>query len=510
MAENEQQTTGRPGNYKLNRGGKPAESGPFIGIVMNNVDPTRQGRLQVMIQDLGGSKKDGTPATGDKSQWRTVSYCPPFFGIAQAAMNPTKSNDSTGKYPENTAMSYGMWFPPPDLGTQVLCFFVSGDQSRGYYFACIPQEQSNHMVPAIGAAPKNERVDQNKNQSTYVSDAALLPVTEINQANKKITDNDKFYDEKKPVHSYVAAILFNQGIDKDPVRGPITSSSQRESPSQCYGISTPGRPIYRGKPTDKTVKKDSETSSVQAVEVIGRYGGHSLVMDDGDQDGKDNLIRIRTAKGHQITMSDDGNFFYIIHSNGQTWIEMGQEGTVDVFSTNSVNVRTKGTINLHADADININAGGTLSIKSQKGTTMQSETGLTLAAKGALLAYSQVGIGVKSDGTIGIQGKSVGIGGGSVVNVNAGKIKLNGGGKVAVPPPPGLTEFIMPDTSFKNDTGWQVKEDGIKSICTRAPTHEPYPYHNQGVQKGTSMEPGQPAPTPGAPAMPGGWSITKK
>lgn len=209
-------------------------------------------------------------------------------------------------------------------------------------------------------------------------------------------------------------------------------------------------------------------------------------------------------------MSDDGNFFYILHANGQTWIELGQEGTVDVFSTNSVNVRTKGTINLHADQDININAGGTLSIKSMKGTTVQSETELNLAAKGKLTAYSQAGLGVKSDGTIGIQGKTVGVGGGDKVNLKAGKINLNGSGAVKVANPKGLTEFIMPDTEFNNSTGWQVKQDGIKSIVTRAPTHEPYPYHNQGVQKGTSMEKGQPAPTPGAPAMPGGWSITKK
>lgn len=510
MPDNQQHTSGRPSNYKLNRGGNASEAGPFIGVVVNNVDPTRQARLQVVLQEFNQTKKDGTPNTGDKNQWRTVSYCPPFYGIAQAQPNATATNSSVGKYPENTAMSYGMWFPPPDIGTQVLCFFVNGDPSRGYYFACLPQEQSNHMVPAIGAAPKNQRVDQNKNQSTYMSDAELLPVTEINQNNKKIADSTKFYEEKKPVHSYSAAILFQQGLDKDPVRGPISSSSQRESPSNCYGISTPGRPIYRGKPTDKTVKKDAEKSSTQDVEVIARYGGHTLVLDDGSQDGKDNLIRIRTAKGHQITMSDDNNCFYITHANGQTWLEFGAEGTVDVFSTNSVNVRTKGTINLHADADININAGGTLSIKSMKGTTVQSETTLNLASKGGLIAYSQAGIGLKSDGSIGIQAPSVGIGGGSKVNVNAKKIDLNGKGKVAVPTPKGLTEYLMPETNFNNSSGWQVTSTGIKSICTRAPTHEPYPYHNKGVQKSTTLEPGQPAPTPGAPAVPGGWSITKK
>ena len=45
MAENTQRSRGRPGNYKLDRGGYPSENGPFLGIVMNNIDPTRAGRF---------------------------------------------------------------------------------------------------------------------------------------------------------------------------------------------------------------------------------------------------------------------------------------------------------------------------------------------------------------------------------------------------------------------------------------------------------------------------------
>jgi hypothetical protein len=65
-------------------------------------------------------------------------------------------------------------------------------------------------------------------------------------------------------------------------------------------------------------------------------------------------------------MSDSGNFFYIVHANGQTWIEFGVEGTVDVYATNSVNIRTKGDINLHADRDINMFAGRYLKMKSME------------------------------------------------------------------------------------------------------------------------------------------------
>jgi hypothetical protein len=180
--------------------------------------------------------------------------------------------------------------------------------------------------------------------------------------------------------------MFQQGTLADPQRGPIGSTSQRESPSAVFGISTPGRAVYQGGLTESDIKAriTAKTISATDVSVIGRKGGHSIVLDDGNLEGKDNLVRIRTAGGHQITMSDDGNFFYIIHANGQAWVEFGQEGTLDVYTTNSVNVRTQGTINLHADEDINMFAGGKINMKSNKGTTMQSNTDMSISNRQSL------------------------------------------------------------------------------------------------------------------------------
>jgi uncharacterized protein (DUF2345 family) len=61
-------------------------------------------------------------------------------------------------------------------------------------------------------------------------------------------------------------------------------------------------------------------------------------------------------------MSDDGQCLHIIHANGQSWVELGKEGTIDMYATNSVNIRTQGDLNLHADNNININAKNDLNI----------------------------------------------------------------------------------------------------------------------------------------------------
>jgi hypothetical protein len=504
MAENVQRSKGRPEGYKFDRGGQPAEMGPYIGIVVNNVDNTRSGRLQVYIEEFGSTTKTGAPNVKDQSLWRTVSYCPPFYGSTPQSGTST----GVGKYPGNEN-SYGMWFTPPDIGVSVLCFFVGGDPKQGYYVGCIPVQGANQMIPAIGAVKNFET--QNPSQKTYFNGATQVPVTEINVKNANIENNPKFFDQPKPVQSYVAGIMFQQGLITDNIRGPIASSSQRESPSNCYGISTPGRAIYQGGLTDEKIQQQVQSGSVKLADVaiIGRRGGHTLVMDDGDLSGKNNLVRIRTAKGHQITMSDDGDCFYICHANGQAWIEMGKEGTLDVYTTNSVNLRSQGTINLHADEDINMFAGNKINMKSTKGTIMQSDLDMTVSNKGELTLFSEGGIGIKTPGTLAITSQLGSWATNSELVFNGSKIHLNGGHRIAVETPIGLTKYLHPKVEFNASTGWVATPSATESIVTRAPTHEPYPYHNDGVKVSVKLAGSAPTPPPDAPAVPDGVTITK-
>ena len=482
MPNNIIRTKGRSQQYKFDRGGMPTEMGPFIGIVTNNIDPTRAGRLQVWISQFGATNADGSPDLSQESTWRTVSYIPPFYGSTPH----TGTSQGVGTFTGNQ-QSYGMWFTPPDLGTEVICFFIEGDPNQGYYIGCVPNVSVNHMIPAIGASRRFELA--NGPQDSYFAGASQLPVTEINTENTAISENPRFFDQTKPVHSVVAGIMMQQGLITDTVRGPITSNSQRESPSSCYGMITPGKPVYQSGISDLEIKNRLERGELtpEDILVISRQGGHSLVMDDGNLEGKDNLVRIRTAKGHQITMSDDGDCFYIIHANGQTWIELGKQGTVDVFSTNSVNVRTQGTINLHADRDINMFAGGAINMKS---TTfkLQADATLDLIGTGTMTLYSKNLIGIKSDGSLNLKNTSAGSwDAGSSLNLKAGCINLNSGGGAPVNTPSNLKDLSLADTRFVNGQGWQVEFGKLKTIVTRAPTHEPYPYHNQGVSAVTNL-----------------------
>jgi hypothetical protein len=368
------------------------------------------------------------------------------------------------------------------------------------------------MVPAIASVPTYQAEVQNQNQETYFAGATRLPVTEINTNNLEIINDPRFFDQTKPVHGYLAQALFQQGIINDIERGTIQSSSQRETPSAVFGISTPGMPIYQGgmKPNDIRAKLNAGEILPNQAQVIGRVGGHSLVMDDGDLEGQNALLRLRTSLGHQITMSDSGNFFYIIHANGQTWLEFGVEGTVDVYATNSINLRTKGDINFHADRDINMFAGRYMKMKSMEDMQIETDTFLSVQAQEDITLYSKNTIGVRSDGTLTLNSSSGSWGAGSALVLEAGGIDLNGPAADVVDKPQPLTTTLLDDTEFDTSTGWVTTPEGLESIVSRAPTHEPYPYHNQGVDVEVKFEEGKPSPPPGAVPVPAGVEIEAK
>jgi hypothetical protein len=205
-------------------------------------------------------------------------------------------------------------------------------------------------------------------------------------------------------------------------------------------------------------------------------------MDDGDLIGNDRLVRIRTALGHQILMSDDGQTLFIIHSNGQSYIELGKEGTIDMFSTNSVNIRTQGDLNLHADNNINIHATNDLNISADN-LNINTENDFNFRAGANFKGYTLGTYTVKVDGAM-----SMGAGGaGSYASsgdmfINGSKVNLNSGETSTTP------EVVAPlptvahtDTLFDSVKGWAAAPAKLLSIVSRAPAHAPWANANQGV-----------------------------
>jgi len=480
MAENYDRSVGRSKRYKLDAGGAPTETGPFVGIVKNNTDTTRTGKLMVYNQFLSG------PDEEDPKGWTPVSYVSPFYG----STDPSAPESTEGGFSQNRH-SYGMWFTPPDVGTKILFVFANGDPNIGYYLGSIVNEDAHHMVPAIGSS---SRVIGQDRSISYFANSTRLPVVEFNDNNKGLSEAARFFDSNKPVHQVQAFVLLQQGLLNDPIRGTIGSNSYRESPSTVFGISTPGRPIYQGGYNSQNLQtrlsQDANNPGsvpVESMKVVGREGGHSVVLDDGDINGDDQLIRIRTAKGHQILLSDSGDTLYISHANGQSWWELGAEGTIDMYAANSVNIRS-GDINLHADRGFNVN-GQSVNMNSASAFKIEAKQ-IEITGNDNLTMYSEKFVGVKSDGTLTMQSaKSGSWDAGSNMTLSAGCISLNGGKAPPVPKTTPIPKQKLPDTTFEQDVGWIVENGKLQTVVSRAPSHEPWPLHNTGVNKTTAYSP---------------------
>jgi hypothetical protein len=297
--------------------------------------------------------------------------------------------------------TYGFWAMPPDLDNLVLVTFVMGDPNNGYYFACIPNTPVLHMLPGI-ARPIDQRYIVSDPGINGRVDTALsyLPVTELN-TNSIERDNDpNFVTALKSVHIYQANIVIEQGLDTDPLRGTITSSAQRDTPSRVIGLSTPGRTTPDTTDfSDLDEQLKAGTLSIALLQSFSaRKGGHTFVMDDGDIYGKSQLVRLRSAGGHTILMDDTEDIFYIINKKGTAWVELTTDGSINVYGKGSINLRAAKDLNLHADANINMHAGDT--IRSYAGSSILSQTKIQLATADDLYNLNAGVIGVRSGGNM--------------------------------------------------------------------------------------------------------------
>ena len=295
--------------------------GLYTGFVKDNSDAQRMGRLRVWIPEFG-SRAD------DESGWATVSYISPFAG----ATNPDIVDNNTQKA-GGSQTSYGWWAVPPDLENQVVIMFINGDPSRGVWLGCLFQQYMNNMVPGIPAGTNYQHQDKD------------LPVSEY---NKKTTENIR-NDITRPELTGLSSAIAFQGLVDDHVRGVTDTSARRETPSEVYGLLTPG-------PVDPD-------SSAENPLGRPRLGGHQFYFDDGE--GREHM-RVRTRNGAQLLLDDTNGLVYAINRDGTSWIQMDAEGNVDIFSAKSVSVRSQEDVNFRADRDLNLEAGRNLNIKARK------------------------------------------------------------------------------------------------------------------------------------------------
>lgn len=496
-------------------------NGMYMARVISHLDSTFMGGLEVQLL------KDQNNTPGEDAETQIVRYAPPFYGYTPFEfMGKNDGSNSTLDGFNDTQKSYGMWFVPPDVGANVLCMFIDGDPSQGFWFACVPGRYINNMVPAIAGSTENVLDPEDKKR--YGNTKSPLPVAEVNKrinGEKQEINPEKI---KKVVHP-IADRFLEQGLLEDDVRGVSTSSPRREAPSMVFGISTPG-PVDRRTNAKKAKigKNDSQTEPVP----VSRLGGTQFVMDDGDdryhrektaaegpvkyidlldKDAQKKLqtgeatvpygeyFRVRTRTGHQILMHNSEDLIYIGNARGTAWVEMTSNGKIDVYAKDSISIHSENDLNIRAARDINIEAGRNLNMHTDSGkwhveiaTDMEflinSDSKLTVGANLDILVGAATKISTNTDLDIaaGAEAKisstaDMSLGSGGEQKINGTKINLNGPNNAE---PAGVADFVKPydlhdNPATSTTAGWDKKYQSgvVQSFMKRIPMHEPWALH---------------------------------
>jgi len=453
---------GDPQYDTSNLRGVREERGIVTGIVKANVHGTHMGVIKIWVPTFSTNPDD-------RSQWRTVRYCTPFYSRVD--------NQGVGDTYLGTKVTSGIVTPPPDLGTKVLAFFPEGRNAEGYYFACVPDTFMLQTVPE--ASISNGQASGEFNDNPQGS-----------RSSKEITNWKK---QTRPVDYFTQDQLVRSGLSADTVRGLSTSSYMRESPSELIGISSKGRRVTTDGQdftlTYNSQLKDKNTTSKEILNGLlgptGRRKGHSITLDDGDIDGNSNQIRLRTSTGHQILMNDTTGVMYVGNADGTSWIELNNNGTMDVYAQDSINFRSK-NIQFHADDNIKFHSKGYTQIVSEEQMHVEGKQQLVMTSKGEAGITGEKGLHLKSNSELFATSSGASyINSGGIMSLNGSLILLQGP-KTQAKTAKNVNELQKEDTTFIEDLGEYIldEEQMVTTTADRIVTHEPFPYH--GVKNTTS------------------------
>lgn len=455
--------------------------GPYLGLVKHFGDPTGQGRIAVFIPRLAVDRQSSVETSNKQEKFENVHFCRmmlPYYGRTNSTGKDEKSYDKTSK-------SYGMTFPTPDVDSEVMVIFVEGLIENGFIIGGVAEPYTNYMVPGIASSDQFHETDTTKKVGLKPG-TDPVPVAEAHRLASE--EKPDWLNKKRPVHKLLDTLL-EQGLHKDPWRG-YTSSSMIRDPirnQSVFGVSTPG-PFD---PDGGTIKQGLESSVGDSNSYdwyASRLPGHTFVMDDGDIDGFDKLVRLRSGAGHQILMHDTLGVMYIGNATGKTWIELTADGHVEIYGADNFSVHAEGDINLQADKNFNVHVGESMNIVVEddmhvhvKNSSGDSSMGnLHILTDGEIRTKSGRNTHIYSAALVNIQSfDKMNLTSGACMTLQSGggsvfPIKLNSGpgdwAEEAVAP-----ELIKNPTTEYNSSklSWIASQKSYEVVVSRTPVHEP-------------------------------------
>jgi uncharacterized protein (DUF2345 family) len=348
-----------------------------IGTVVSTTDPQQMGRLKVVC-----------PKWGDRFDQEIAdlpwtSYASPFAGDVAVGSRGPGIQETSG------SVAYGFW-AIPKVGAQVVVMCVDGDPMYRIYVASIYGTLSPHTLPHGRYKYDGHPVIEPSGSTPYgPMSSAEKPIeplaSNLKKAFGRSTQNHEWQTRGA---DYQVAGIGPQHVDytessaPDDFQSPDTFTDWKST--QGYGVS-----------------RHDATEFESKVVALTSPGFHSISMDDRIENCR---VRMRTTSGHQVLLDDTNERIYISTAQGNNWVEMDQDGNVDIFSANKVSIRSVKDINLTSDESIRLHA--------KKGIHAYSGTDIRLQSVG------DTNVKVGSSLRIGV-GDDVFVAAGSDINLNA-------------------------------------------------------------------------------------------
>ena len=347
---------------KLNALDKDAmSSGLYMGSVISINDPQQQGRVKVYVHGIHdtGRNKESYP-------WAYVSQN--LAGVlADVPMGPEKETVSG-------ITSHGN-FNVPRVGATVLVLFAYGRLSSPIVVGCL---HVNNLVNALPGGNKGQ------NEKTFPDDSQeniTRLVARLNEAfgsAETVVKATRGFEVTATAHT-PSALVTGGGSPDVPEEDRKTGSIAGDRNKTGYPLG-----IEYDIPADEA--PDFQVPMVYSWTTPAQ---NAFLMNDDPDNFR---IRLRTLSGNQIIFDDTNQRIYISTGRGNNYIEMDEDGHIDIFANHRITIRGTQDINIKSDKQVNIEGTEGINLKSNKDIKVDSAA--SISVKAATSIYEGAGTNI--------------------------------------------------------------------------------------------------------------------
>lgn len=340
--------------------------GTTLGQVVSTDDPQQMGRLYVHCVELGDPPN---LTSEDFTKLPLCTYCSPLAGStdSRTSKGPDDDSSTVGQ------MAYGMW-SIPKVGSTVAVVCVDGNPSQRLWIGCVFDQLVTNTLP-----------HGRYNYSSHSPDGPLSsterPIQPMyDNMSKAFTKRDGNFEWRSRGADYQTANVTDENLEASPSNKPDDTEHEVKQEDGTTLYSTQGYATSR----NKTFGGQSLDSQVYSWTTPGF---HSISMDDRVENCR---FRIRTVSGKQILLDDTNERIYISTAQGNVWLEMDEDGSLDIFCSESISFHGK---------HINLMAEETIRMYAKTGIHSRSDTDIRFFAKENIDSIAKGDIRETSDGT---------------------------------------------------------------------------------------------------------------